>query len=106
MTNRKYQLSIAAQVERDLNEITFYLTELGTYENTVDSLLKHIFDGLEQLQTHPLSGAPLDKKTSIPTNMRYLVIEDYLVFYEFDGQLIKVFRVLSAKKDYIRILGL
>lgn len=106
MTSRKFQLSIAAQVERDLNEITFYLSELGAYESNVDSLLEHIFSGLEQLQTYPLSGVPLDKKTTIPTNMRYLVIENYLIFYEFDGQLIKVFRVLSSKQDYINILGL
>lgn len=106
MTSKKYQLLIAAQVERDLNEITFYLTKIGTYEKNVDSFLVHIFNDLEQLQIHPLSGVALNKKTLIPTNMRYLIIEDYLIFYEFDGQLIKVFRILSAKQDYINILKL
>ncbi|WP_271496118.1 type II toxin-antitoxin system RelE/ParE family toxin [Enterococcus sp. 5H] len=82
MENSRYSLSIAAQVEKDLNEIIFYLTEPGMYQTNIDQLVEHIFDGLDQLQVHPLSGTPLDTKTVVPTKIRYLIIDDYLLFYE------------------------
>ncbi|MFD2308667.1 type II toxin-antitoxin system RelE/ParE family toxin [Enterococcus termitis] len=106
MGNSLYSLSIAAQVERDLKEITFYLTELGMYQTNVDQLVNNIFDGLDQLQTHPLSGSPLANKTIIPTEIRYLIIDEYLIFYEVVERAVNVYRILSSKQDFINILKL
>ncbi|MDN6640996.1 MAG: type II toxin-antitoxin system RelE/ParE family toxin [Tetragenococcus sp.] len=106
MNSKKYELSIAAQVERDLRETILYKSSLGTFQTNIDAFIDHLFTGIEQLQYYPLSGSALENKTSVPTEIRYLVIEDYLVFYEFIDEIVSIYRILSAKQDYIKILGL
>ncbi|GFK23743.1 hypothetical protein TEHAB4_16580 [Tetragenococcus halophilus] len=52
---------------------------------------------MEQLQYYPLSGSALENKTEIPTKIRYLVVEDYLIFYEPLDEVINVYRILYTK---------
>lgn len=104
---KQFHLSIAAQVERDLDDILFYKSKLGAYQTTLDELLAGVYRGLSQLQLYPLSGSSLAEKVEVPTTIRYLLVaEEYLLFYEFDGKTIKVYRVLSYKQDYVGKLGL
>ena len=107
MSNAKqFPLTIAAQVERDLDDILFYKSRLGAYQTTLDEILTGVYSGLSQLQRYPLSGAALSEKVEIPTTVRYLLVaQEYLLFYEFDGRAVKVYRILSYKQDYIRKLG-
>lgn len=106
MSSKKYKLTIAAQVERDLREVVLYKESLGTFQTNIDAFLEHLFTGIEQLQYYPLSGSALENKTIVPTEIRYLVIEDYLIFYKFTDDVISIYRVLSVKQDYIKTLGL
>ncbi|MEI4283436.1 type II toxin-antitoxin system RelE/ParE family toxin [Tetragenococcus halophilus] len=61
------------------------------------SVLDHLFNRVEQLQYYPLSGSALENKTEIPTKIRYLVVEDYLIFYEPLDEVINVYRILYTK---------
>lgn len=72
----------------------------------MEAFLDYLFTGMEQLQYYPLSGSALENKTEIPTKIRYLVVENYLIFYEPLDEGINVYRILSTKQDYIKILKL
>lgn len=101
-----YKIKIAAQVERDLNEIELYMLGWGTYQQTIDDFINHVYDRIEALLLHPFMGEDLGNKTIIPTNLRYLVVDDYLIFYEVIADQINIYRVVSQRKDYIRLLKL
>lgn len=104
MTNKTYTVVIAQQVVRDLNEIERYLVGWGTYQSTIDQFVEHIYQSIEQLQVHPFSGVSLNHKTPIPTKIRYLVVDNYLIFYQVNDEVVSVIRILSEKQEYLRIL--
>lgn len=101
-----YKLLIARQVERDLTEIELYVMKLGGYSSNITVFLEHVYDSIESLLIYPFLGIELNKQTLISTGLRYLVIDNYLIFYEVIGNEINVYRVLSQRTDYIQRLGL
>lgn len=106
MSDIQYKVLISPQVERDLNEIEWYMAGLGTYQSTIDKFIEHVYTLIEQLQIHPRSGTRLEKKTIVPTRIRFLVVEEYLIFYEINHDTVDIYRILSQKQDYVRILDL
>lgn len=103
---KNYKLHLSPQVERDLSELVFYMQELGTYIANVSKFLNRIYTAFEFLQTTPLLGQSLETKIDAPTGMRFYIVDHHIIFYEIVDDIIEVTRVISEKKDYIRILGL
>lgn len=99
-----YKLVIAEQVARDLNDIEFYMSGLGTYNSSTEEFLNHVYDRMESLEEFPFLGEELSSKTVVPTNIRYLIVDEYLIFYEVFLTEIFIYRVLSQRQDYIQIL--
>lgn len=102
---KKYKLQLSPQIERDLSDIIFYMQQLGTYESTVQSFLDKVYSAFEFLQATPLLGQSLESKIAAPTNMRFYLVEQHIIFYEIVDDVIEATRVLPEKKDYLRILG-
>lgn len=99
---KKYKLHLSPQVERDLSDIIFYMQQLGAYESTVLSFLDKVYSAL---QATPLLGHSLESKIAAPTNIRFYLVEQHIIFYEIADDVIEVTRILPEKKDYLRILG-
>ncbi|WP_423230100.1 type II toxin-antitoxin system RelE/ParE family toxin [Caloramator mitchellensis] len=38
-------------------------------------------------------------------NYKYIICDDYLVFYTIDNEFISIQRVLHAKRDYLKLLN-
>lgn len=102
---KNYRLLIAPTVERDLSDILFYMKSLGTYEPNIQNFLESIYNVFELIQTTPLIGTSLETKVDIPTNIRFFVVEKYIIFYELVDRTIKIYRIISEKQDYIASLG-
>lgn len=102
---KKYKLHLSHQIERDLSDIIFYIQQLGAYDSTVLSFLDKVYSAFKFLQSTPLLDRSLESKIAVQTNMRFYLIEQHIIFYEIADDVIEVTRVLSEKKDYLRILG-
>lgn len=102
----KYSLKIAPQVSRDLDEIELFMVGWGSYLSSIDRFLEHVYNRIEALKYYPFMGEKLSGKTMIPTEIRYLIVDEYLVFYEVSEGSIDVYRVLSQRQDYVQILKL
>ena len=102
---KNYSLNISPQIENDLSEIVFYMKEIGSYETTVADFLDKIYTAFEFLKVTTLLGQTLTAKIDAPTNMRFYIVEQYIIFYEIVDEIIEITRIIPTKKDYIRILG-
>ena len=103
---KNYKLHLSPQVERDLSEIVFYMQELGTYASNISKFLDRIYLAIDSLQTTPLLSQSLKTKIDVPTDIGFYIVEHHILFYDIVDDVIEVTRVISEKKDYIRVLGL
>ena len=98
------KVRISPKVRDDLHGIKEYITtELSApvaAANTVSKITKAI----RSLEDFPARGAPLSSIVDIPTDYRYLVCGNYLVFYRLEGNDVMVIRALYGGRDYTKIL--
>jgi plasmid stabilization system protein ParE len=69
-----------------------------------DEVLGEIYHHISLLEHNAQYGAPLDSRISTPTNYRYIVCGDYLIFHKSVGECEAVVRVLDARTGYVNAL--
>ena len=69
-------------------------------------ILKLLRTSIESLRDMPERGMPLDAVLSVHTDYRFLVCENYRIFYLCEGDQVEVVRVLHMLQDYMRALFL
>ena len=69
-----------------------------------DSFLKKIDRTLQRLKNFPMSGALPKDILLKKKGYRFLVIENYLVFYRIEKKTVWIYRVLHGKRRYELIL--
>ncbi|MGM0169869.1 hypothetical protein IGI39_004887 [Enterococcus sp. AZ135] len=96
-----YNVTVPEQVLRDMREAIFYKKELGTYQENLKKFQTELTEFMEVLKTSPKIGSNLSVRIGIETNVKYRVIEDYILFYEILGSEVYVLRVLPAKSNWM-----
>lgn len=100
----EYTVIVAEQVYRDTQEAIFYKESLGTYETNVTELAKEVATFIKKMETSPKIGSNLALRIGIDTNVKYNVIEDYIIFYEIVGLEVYVLRLLPAKSNWMNTI--
>ncbi|WP_339014774.1 type II toxin-antitoxin system RelE/ParE family toxin (plasmid) [Lactococcus garvieae] len=100
----EYTVIVAEQVYRDTQEAIFYKESLGTYETNVSEFAKEVATFIKKMETSPKIGSNLALRIGIDTNVKYNVIEDYIIFYEIVGLEVYVLRLLPAKSNWMNTI--
>ncbi|WP_251423834.1 MULTISPECIES: type II toxin-antitoxin system RelE/ParE family toxin [Lactococcus] len=100
----KYAVVIAEQVYRDTKEAIFYKESLGTYKSNVSKFSKEVATFIKKLEISPKIGSNLSLRIGIDTNVKYNVIEDYILFYEVVDSEVYVLRLLPAKSNWMNTI--
>ena len=96
-----YNVTVSEQVLRDMREAIFYKKELGTYQEKLKKFQTELTEFMDILKTSPKIGSNLSVRIGIETNVKYKVIQDYIMFYEILGSEVYVLRVLPAKSNWM-----
>ena len=96
-----YNVTVSEQVLRDMREAIFYKKELGTYQENLKKFQTELTEFMDILNTSPKIGSNLSVRIGIETNVKYKVIQDYIMFYEILGSEVYVLRVLPAKSNWM-----
>ncbi|WP_282799456.1 type II toxin-antitoxin system RelE/ParE family toxin [Lactococcus lactis] len=99
-----YNITVPEQVLRDMREAIFYKKELGTYQENLKKFQMELTEFMDILKTSSKIGSNLSVRISIETNIKYRVIEDYILFYEVLGSEVYVLRVLPAKSNLMNTI--
>jgi len=51
-----------------------------------------------------MKGAKLSSKIKIPSDYRFLVCGDYLIFYKIEHNFVSIYRILNGRRNYMPIL--
>ena len=86
----------------DAKEVKEYIREENI--NAINKFTQILIDSIENLAEFPELGMELSKKIEVKTDYRYLIVDEYIIFYKFDAKYLYVYRILSSKRDYMKIL--
>ncbi len=98
------ELRISPEAANDLQEIREYVTAQLGAPAAAQKLVSRILQSMRRLADFPESGPALSSVLNVETNYRFLVCENYLIFYRLEQQTIFIVRVLYGKRDYMKLL--
>ncbi len=100
-----YKLKISAMAHRDIQSIYDYVKKDG--QGVAKKQVNYIYDALKKIEYSPNMGKKLGNFIDEETDYIYFVVKKvYIVFYLICESEIHVIRILSARQDYLNILGL
>ena len=68
-------------------------------------LTRRITQAVSLLSENPYMSTPLSSRFDVESDLRYLLVSGYLVFYRVvEGSYIEVTRVLNGRQDYLGLL--
>lgn len=83
-------------------EIKDYISEDS--EAAAIMIMGEIMTRIESLADFPEQGSPLAPRIGQHSSYRYLLCEQYLIFYTYENGIVSIQRVLHARRDYLSIL--
>ena len=90
---------------QDLKEIKSYISIDLDNPIAVKRLIEKIIKSYELLAEQPFIGALLSNKIAVNTDYRYLVVENYIIFYKVGENFVSIYRILYGTRDYMKILS-
>ena len=88
----------------DLAEIQDYITLVLKNPVSANKIVNGILDEIERLSESPEPGVNYVSKVGFPTDLRYLVVEKYIVVYRNEKDVVRVIHVFYGKRNNLKIL--
>jgi plasmid stabilization system protein ParE len=101
VSRRKYSVRLLRAAEDDFTEIVTYIA--SERSAAADVLATKIEKNLQLLSQNPRMGRVAKEEELARLHYRYLVVENYLIFYTIGGQTIYVHRILHGARDYLTL---
>lgn len=102
---KKYELVYSRDAIRDLDEVWEQVALASRNQEITEKYLDDLQDAIEEMTPYPKTGIPLYYE-ELFTGYYHIRFKEYYAFYRIEGSSMLVDRILFAKMDYIRALGL
>ena len=99
MSQPEYAIRLLRIAEDDLNEIVMYVASERPV--AAEALASKLEKNLALLSNHPHLGRVPKEEELARLGYRYLVVENYLIFYRIEENAILVHRILHGARDYL-----
>jgi toxin ParE1/3/4 len=97
----EYTIRFLRAAEDDLSEIINYIA--ADRPSAADVLATKIEKNLNLLSKNPQLGRIPNEEELMRLGYRYLVVQNYLIFYTLEDQVIYVHRILHGARDYLSL---
>lgn len=99
-----FEVKVSPQAAEDLLEIKEYIeNELHNPIAAKSTILK-IVETYEELANFPEIGIPVERYVAFSTDYKFVLANNYSIFYRIEGEIVKVVRILYSKRDFVRVL--
>lgn len=99
-----YNVITSSETVRDIEEAVFYKEGLGVYPENIVKFKQAIVSTIRKLANSPKIGSNLLVRIDENTDIKYSVIDDYILFYEIEVDTVKVLRLLPAKTNWMNTI--
>lgn len=97
---------VSREARNDLVSIRDYIRDELCNPDAARRILAQLKKSVSSLEHHPGRGKPLDALIAVHTEHRYLICENYCVFYVCMESTVLVVRILHQRQDSFRALFL
>ncbi len=89
----------------DIVSTADYIKDKLKNPQAAEHFKERILSAISLLKDNPNMGAELAKKyDTISNNYRYMIVNNQIVFYEVNDEIIEIVRVLDGRTDYLKYL--
>ncbi len=88
--------------EEDFTEIITYIAL--DHPSADEAIAEKIEKSLSNLSTYPLIGKTPNEEELATMGYRFLVVQNYLIFYTIEDHTIWVHRIIHGARDYLSLL--
>ena len=99
MKRPRYTVRLLRAAEDDFTEIVIYIA--AERPDAAESLAQKIETSLKLLATNPYLGRVPRDAALLDLGYRYLVVQNYLIFYVVEERTILVHRIVHGARDYL-----
>lgn len=99
-----YEVKISPLAAEDLVEIKNYIEEELQNPIAARNTVSKIVETYEGLVDCPEAGIPVSRYVSFPTDYRFVLANNYSIFYRTEGEIVRIIRILYSCRDFVRIL--
>ncbi len=97
-------LSYTPLARQDLHEIVDYIKNELANPQAAKNTVQRVLKGCSNLKANPKLGLDLTLKIGQKTDLRYLIISNYIAVYRIEKNTIKIIRIRDGRMDYINYL--
>lgn len=97
---------VSKEARSDLVSIRDYIRDELLSPDAAQRILAELKKSISSLEHYPGHGKPLDALIAVHTEYRYLICENYCVFYVCMESTVLVVRILHQRQDSFRALFL
>ena len=101
MSRSKYSVKLLRIAEDDFTEIVSYIS--ADRPAAAEARATNIEKNIKLLSKNPHFGRVPKEDELHRLHYRYLVVENYLIFYTVEGQTIYIHRMLHSARDYLTL---
>ena len=102
MSKNNFSVRLLSIAEEDFTEIISFIADVNL--KAAENLANKIEKNLKLLSENPLLGkSPSDSDLKL-LGYRYLIIENYLIFYTIEQRTIFIHRILHGARNYKTLL--
>ena len=103
MKQSKYTIRLLQTAEEDIIEIITYIAlDNPTSAETIAGKFEK---GLSNLSIHPFIGKIPNEEDLAGMGYRFLIVQNYLIFYIIEDHIIWVHRIIHGARDYLSLLS-
>ena|SRR3990172_344219 len=102
MKQPKYTIRLLQAAEEDFKEIITYITLDNP--SAAETIAHKIEKSLSNLSTYPLIGKIPNEEELATMGYRFLVVQNYLIFYTIEDQIILVHRIIHGAREFLSLL--
>ncbi|MFZ1729074.1 MAG: type II toxin-antitoxin system RelE/ParE family toxin [Bacteroidota bacterium] len=99
---KRSEVKLLRAAEEDLREVIEYIAR--EHPASAERLLSSFARTFDALSKYPELGKLPDDTTLLALVYRYLITGKYLLFYKLEPDVVLIYRILSAARDYLSIL--
>jgi toxin ParE1/3/4 len=97
----EYTIRLLRAAEDDLTEIVNYIA--ADRPSAADALATKIENDINLLSKNPQLGRIPNEEELMRLGCRYLVVQNYLIFYTLEERVIYIHRILHGARDYLSL---
>ncbi len=97
---------VSPEARKDLISIRAYIRDELSNPQAARRIIGALRSAVEGLSLYPHKGRPLDAMIAVHTDYRYLVCENYCLFYLENDDTVVIVRILHQRQDCLRALSI